>query len=186
MAEKPIIFSPVMVKAILEGRKTQTRRLTNKLKYRVGDVLYVREPFVNLIHFAKIDGKLKQDSLWNRNIRTILYLADIPAWQRKQLKGKVSPAIHMPKEFSRIKLEVTNVRREHLQDISDEDLRAEGVEVMRFIEEGWASCSTDRVIRPDREIFAHYWNNLRKFRKNDKWEDNPVVWVIEFKVLKRG
>jgi len=136
---KPILFNTDMVKAILSGKKTMTRRLikfpkgtTGRLpsngffnaspylfypggikhpRYKVGDVLYVRETW------------------WKTNDR-YYYLADydLPELVKKQLSksSKCRPSIHMPKEAARIFLKVTNVRVERLQDINGSDCVKEG------------------------------------------------------------
>lgn len=114
--EKPIIFSREMVKALLEGRKTQTRRLIkpqpherNKSKYKVGDVLYVKEAW-------NWSNSKKEEAIYKADYND-------PA----KGKGFWKSPIYMPKELSRIHLEITNIRVERLKDISEEDAKSEGI-----------------------------------------------------------
>lgn len=127
----PILFQTEMVRAILEGRKTQTRRIikdvllqekpcnvdeeflavTVKERYKIGDVLWVREAF-HFIYDSSTDQFLgfgyRADNDW---------------------KGAVwKPSIHMPKKACRLFLEITDIRIERLQDITESDAIAEGVE----------------------------------------------------------
>jgi len=100
MKERPILFSTPMVQAILEGRKTQTRRI--KFKCEPGDVLWVRETWRGLgSHYFY---KATHD---DENLH----------WK---------PSIYMPREVCRLFLRVINVRLEHLRDITEEDAIAEG------------------------------------------------------------
>lgn len=171
--EKPILFSTEMVRAILDGRKTQTRRVVKPsvfekgtnwfwnpneniclAQYRKGDVLWVRETW------AKDD--------------TYYYKADGSCGDRC---GKWKPSIHMPKEAARIWLEVTDVRVERLQEITEEAARAEGI---TRVEDGkWES--EFRLGWFDRPIkaFRALWDSLNA-KRGYGWETNPWVWVIEF------
>lgn len=174
--EKPILFSTEMVRAILEGRKSQTRRVikpqpdgeikanipyefygtkterifTDTKAYlapcSVGDILWVRETW------AKDD--------------TYYYKADGSCGSRC---GKWKPSIHMPKEAARIWLEVTDVRVERLQEITEEDARAEGALPTRE-ERGYNCC---------RDEFITLWDSINS-KRGYGWDTNPWVWVIEF------
>ena len=156
---KPILFSTEMVQAILEGRKTQTRRLhgldeikknpndwtfyyfskddkrtfahfrkqeDNKIKsifgtspYQIGDILWVRETFFNCSSFKEypLFSEIKGNFCYKTND-----FIGCHKWK---------PSIYMPKKAARIFLEVTNVRVERLQDISEEDVIAEGVKMIK-------------------------------------------------------
>lgn len=133
--ERPILFSTAMVKAILEGRKTQTRRVikpstiekgTNWLwnpnenialcSYQPGDILWVKEKT-----FGTPGGIDNQD---------LCYATHCPCGYSDEEHAKAKgwrPSIHMPREAARIFLKVTNVKVERLQDITEEDAKAEGV-----------------------------------------------------------
>lgn len=194
MKEKPILFSGEMVRAILDGRKTQTRRVVKpqpsgsakemvnmcsvwaercaagalydewRCPYgQVGDRLWVRETWQAL---AKYDHLPPRDIPPNNigwSDTDILYVADRPdmLWD-----AKVRPSLFMPRWASRILLEVTNVRIERLQDISEEDAISEGIE--------------PRSQLSPVDVFFMLWNRI-----NGDYADklNPWVWVIEFKVL---
>lgn len=170
MKERPILFKPHMVGAILKGEKTQTRReekgirldgllpaLRNSLcPYgRVGDVLWVRETW------------------WSpeKNFRpggSILYRADDELSSGSILPAgeKWRPSIFMPKIACRLYLEITGVRAEKLQDISEEDAKAEGTEI-------------DYGAEMYRSAFKHLWMSINGAQS---WFDNPYVWVITFKI----
>lgn len=182
MAIKPILFNTEMVRAILEGRKSCTRRLVKflsgenprwtgyikdelmlyngknepcirKAPYQPGDILYVRETFIQAADHI----------FW--------YKADDNSWISEGLRWK--PSIHMPKEAARIWLKVTDVRLERLQEITIDGIRNEGLSSMA-------------VHAGDMEIALKEWELLwsSTIKKSDLdrygWDANPYVWVIEF------
>lgn len=158
MAIKPILFNTEMVRAILDGRKSCTRRVVKpqptacygaqciKPPYQPGDILYVRETFIQAA--AHI--------FW--------YKADDKLWMSKDLLWK--PSIHMPKEAARIWLKVTDVRVERLQEMTDDDAEAEGC----------FDYTSTALGFPD------VWNSIIKKSDLDRygWDANSWVWVIEF------
>ena len=188
--EKPILFNTEMVKAILEGRKTQTRRLIKRLyihepyateedgtlwisdengeyhraeeyaPYKPGDLLYVRETWKQATTGTAGPGL----------IDLYLYKADEPQdTTGMMVEGRWHPSIHMPKEAARIWLKVKRVRAERLKDITEEDAEAEG-------------CQAHGVAENALERFMMVWNStmsLEDRRKYGFWK-NPWVWVIEF------
>jgi len=178
MSEHPIIFSGPMVRAILAGRKTQTRRLIrfplNCPFGRVGDTLWVRETWCAADEM--LDGFAREDPV------CIGYQADKSAimheaanvhrvdthqwnWQHDCIKWR-SP-IYMPRWASRIGLAVTDVSVERLQEISDQDARAEGIDVDEFADA--------------RLKFSRLWDSINA--KRGPWAQNPYVWVITFERL---
>lgn len=196
MRERPILFNTEMVKAILAGRKTCTRRLVKflpwknpqwtgyikdglmlyngknepcirKAPYQPGDILYVRETW----------GKGYEEG-------TYIYkaddkLADIPTF-KESTKLIYRPSIHMPKEAARIWLKVTDVRVERLQDITEAEAILEGaINNIAFIH---SPDDEYDHIHTAREHFIDIWNSTIKKGDIDKygWDANPFVWVIEF------
>lgn len=188
MKERPILFNSQMVQAIFEGRKTQTRRvakcfgdLDKPIMFddgswnaigtqcgmmtqvacpygKVGDRLWVRETF-HLAGFGMVDYKAD-----NINIR--------PA--------KWKPSIFMPKWASRITLEITNIRVERLNDISENDAKAEGIECwMDFGDEVYKDyLGRHHALNTPQFAFKSLWESINGF---DSWQNNPWVWVVEFK-----
>ena len=198
MKERPILFSTLMVQAILDGRKTQTRwqikidirreiegnsptsfsvfdkRGTQYYEFKqgiedepstakdfcpyggIGDVLWVRETW------KEIDGRFiyKADPfLTQEEIDSAIY-ANIPKWK---------PSIHMPKSACRLKLRITNIRVERLNDISRGDAMQEG-------------CPFPNVARENDPVnwFIYLWESING---KESWNKNPWVWVIEFEVV---
>ena len=167
-AEKPILFSGEMVRAILDGRKTQTRRVIKP----------------GLIHELR-DGEVVPclwecpyggpgDRLWVREAfqplsGETLFKADFPPFAI----GPWKPSIFMPRNLSRITLEVVSVRVERLQEISFDDMHAEGI-VPQHIG-GSHELLKQKYVRP-------LWDNLNAERGYG-WGKNPWVWVIEFRRL---
>ena len=161
--ERPILFKGEMVKAILSGKKTQTRRIAdcdNTLLCRYGnsgDSLWVRETWAKDIPGCP-DG--------------ITFRAD-----HQNLEGdgptiiKWKPSIFMPKSVCRITLKITDVRFERLQEITEEDAMEEGVKV---------GDSSMGHIFTAREHFEALWDSINK-KRGFGWDVNPWVWVIEFK-----
>jgi len=199
MSMKPILFNTDMVKAILDGRKSCTRRivkpqqlvglLPDKCKNGVPEEFlkekkFMFKPYCDMTDIELIMTSYKKpyqpgDILYVRETfiqaaaHTFWYKADGKSWMSKDLLWK--PSIHMPKEAARIWLKVTNVRVERLQEITVENALAEGV---------------DKYIRLNGEIeenaiitsFIGIWNSTIKKSNLDfyGWDANPWVWVIEF------
>ena len=169
MPNLPIDFAPEMVRALLVGRKTQTRRVRKKpdapCRYSVGDYLWVRE------------------AVWHPtclNCGTLRYCADTPA-KPGYMYDKVSSS-HMPRNLSRITLEVTEVRLQRVRDITSEDAKAEGVVPSRLYSEAMrANHRGDEYLC----AFRALWDSLYT-KPEDWWYENPQVWVISFQVVKEG
>lgn len=189
MKERPILFSAPMVRAILESRKTQTRRVAKEFAGRDdldailrrfpnqqgcphgkrGDRLWVRESFwgCDAPGFGDQPCVVYDDEWHGKEYRP----AEIRPWARKF--GRI-PAIHMPRDCSRITLEITGVRVERLQQISEADAAAEGIQLLngRFTFNDGLHES-----RSARDSFAALWESINGA---ESWESNPWVWVIEF------
>lgn len=230
--EHPILFSCEMVRAILDGRKTQTRRV---VKYPVsahskivnqpmphepmvslhgdwykptewspygvaGDKLWVKETHFRFGHWVK-NGFAKTGRQKYRFVPTtseILYFDNPPAKVEKQ-RGKdiygwfKRPSIFMPRSASRIQLEVARIRVERVQQISEEDVMAEGITAIDQTYGGeniypkysckpgdWYKnyCQTRNPI----ESFASLWDCINS-KRGYPWASNPWVWAVDFKVL---
>lgn len=182
MSIKPILFNTEMVRAILNGRKTCTRRVVKhntekvldspyhmehsemedawlirrlcRAPYEPGDILYVRETFIQAA------------------AHTFWYKADDKAWMSKDLLWK--PSIHMPQEAARIWLKVTDVRVERLQEMTQEDAEKEG---------STESVDHETKFRKSALLnFSEIWYSTIKKTDLDRygWHANPWVWVISF------
>ena len=194
MAERPILFNAEMVRAILDGRKTQTRRLVKGLplaepwftvedgkpmmcdengewypaeRFSVvqpGDILWVRET-------------------WTKDAGRYLYRADYSDTEKFYMNGREirmtwHPSIHMPREAARLFLRVEDVRIERLQDISEDDALAEGANAGEYLDE---QGNLMDVYYPH-EDFVRIWNSTIKKADISRygWDANPWVWVYEF------
>lgn len=177
-----MIFNGEMVRAILDGRKTQTRRVIKDCtvgRDQISKFIQIGKKFIGcypedvpeLIRECCPYG-VPGDRIWVRETfcsvpdheepagcSALLYAAD-----GNGPYGKWTPSIHMPRWASRILLEITDVRVERLNDISEEDARSEGI-----------SGSSARDIK---EAYAALW---RSIYGSDSWQANPWVWVIVFK-----
>ena len=188
MKETGLILKSPMVRAILEGRKTQTRRsILRRFPKQSGcpygepgDRIYVRESFVQGYEEDPLTGNLKQwndegNSIpmktWFRATDTGLTWSDDDGWETNV---PWKPAIHMPKALARIWLEITGVRLERLQEISEADALAEGA---RF-----ELASIDSVRIGATASFLSGFRNIWESTGGD-WDANPWVWAIDFKVL---
>jgi hypothetical protein len=156
LSERPIIFSAPMVRALLEGRKTQTRRVwTEKRPYgEIGDRVWVKEAW----HAPRGLDRLRPGELPPGT--RITYVADGDGSDA----GKKRSVLFMPRWASRLTLELVDVRVESLQEISDADARAEGV--------------------ANRDAYHKLWDSINSAR-GFGWETNPRVWVVEFTRLPR-
>lgn len=192
----PILFSTEMVKAILEGRKTQTRRVIKSKSLlaclnnpaekgfdgieslctygKVGDVLWLRESF-------RYDVIQDRNGVFND---VYCYKTDFPDEHPKILSWK--PSIHMPKTACRIFLQIKSIRVERLQDISEKDAIAEGVQFRKVIDQGLGykvyGVTFDQQTSSPAFSFQTLWKYINGF---DSWDANPFVWVIEFQRIER-
>jgi hypothetical protein len=205
-----------MVRALLIGRKTMTRRVVKPFAPHIGtdavppDVVVERDGFA---HRACPYGQ-PGDRLWVREkwavqraepclpheqdwqellSPTIRYLAD---GSTRRIQGdrstgigcyrgmveKARPSIHMPRAASRLTLEITCVRVERLQDITEADVYSEGVAE-------WAAENAERLLG----VGNKYVNAVAAFRAlwesingADSWDDNPFVWVVEFRRITKA
>lgn len=194
MSIKPILFNTEMVRAILDGRKTYTRRLPRKqieekyLEYdewvqtvAVPGCTYLREKEFYMQYPPYQPGDtLYVRETWSEWTDGYLYKAwTEPFPQAGALPGvKWSPSIHMPKDAARIWLKVTDVRIERLQDITDDGAKAEGANWKNGKNVGWE----EKMNRTAIERFAEIWDSTIKKSDRDRygWAANPWVWVIEF------
>ena len=196
MKERPILFSAPMVRAILSGQKTQTRRAAKPVRhpdlgntYDPGALVLEHEP-QHVIDRACPYGQ-PGDRLWVRETWMDLsgtgvepitgsrsryaYRADTPAGSygdetRKEYGLKWRPSIFMPRGASRILLEIVSVRVERLNDISEADLEAEGIQELidAGVDHDGTPLDTYRVL----------WESINGA---NSWDKNPWVWVVEFK-----
>lgn len=202
--ELPILFNTDMVRAIIEERKTVTRRLIKKsqcmnlTKKEPSDYLLSKKdmnaPYNDLSDAAFIANAYKPqynlgDILYVRETwcsgydgEIYFYLADKNTnREQKQLINyddrKWHPSIHMPKEAARIWIKVRNVRVERLQDMNIGDFLAEGVVIRPE-----AFNDPDNARLQAQTEFINIWDSTIKKSENDLygWKANPWVWVIEF------
>ena len=207
MATKPILFNTQMVRAILDGRKTCTRRIVKpqptahygvqciKPPYQPGDILYVRETWERF-ECWNCEGdergncpKEPKKSVLDKACGCYMYRAT------DEISGdaKWHPSIHMPKEAARIWLKVTNVRVERLQEITETQTEEEGFLFTPpcLHRTGENYCDIDgpcgnKIKYCDMsagELFGKVlWDSTIKKSDIDiyGWDANPWVWVIEF------
>ena len=148
---------------------------------QVGDRLWVKETFK---HYAnKWDGTEWKSCITYKAGNVTLYDSwdknEPPRekwWNKSTILDQWQPSIFMPRWASRITLEITDIRVERLQDITEEDAKAEGMNKAIGWMFGFVSPETDNRLR---EIFRCLWNKING--KKHSWESNPFVWVIEFK-----
>jgi hypothetical protein len=166
--ERPILFSAPMVLAILEGRKTQTRRVVKKQHGQPGDRLWVRETWAAGADDGPVELTCKPSEM--DPLKTSIYFR---ACKFPQSAFCWRPSIFMPRWASRITLEITGVRVERLQDISGNDVLAEGVDNGKSntaMGKSWESMQ--------RMAYADLWERING---PGSWSLNPWVWVIEFR-----
>ena len=202
---KPILFNTEMVRAIIDGRKTATRRLI-KPRYRDNEYSYsicrrTLDNCISHITYTDEDGVSTRDMAPPYYVGDILYVketwAKIPgasseggyAYKYKAsdegeywsgVNGfKWKPSIHMPKEAARIHLRVTEIRVEKLQDISEEDAVKEGLYV------GWHRTDQSSQAESARQAFMWIWQSVTKNAQEVSWLANPWVWVIYFERCER-
>lgn len=246
MKEHPILFNSEMVKAILDGRKSQTRRVIKpqppkEYKFKgicepltdlgkktvftfervkdpafiqpecpygkVGDKLWVREShYINCNSFMKktINGYYKADDTKFKNVR--LNEREWTLYQERKNRLGNCTGRFMYKSLARIWLEITNIRVERVQDITEKDAIAEGLKeffwdneaaktlhVAKDIAKGkrwWNHVIIKRGRKSSvwdcpRLAFRELWNDINA-KRGFSWASNPFVWAIEFKKLEAG
>jgi hypothetical protein len=226
--ERPILFSGPMVRAILEGRKTQTRRIIKKIPELPRAIYGTRLADTKMTAFTMLhseglavkfnwemtkvgDSPAKfsdtewgpncpygqpGDRLWVRETffnntvdkkdhENVVYRADGEAHEQfpeDYLDWAWSPSIHMPRWASRINLEVVNVRAERLWDITEEDAKAEGVEMVGKRFKGLMKVhGEDYNPALAKTAYSQLWTVING---KGSWEANPWVWVVEFRHIK--
>lgn len=206
MTDRPIIFSAPMIRALLDGRKTQTRRIlkpqpmedrgmwfwrdfafcdksfvissgqeiARQIRYAPGDCLWVRETWKPHSIYADRAPRDIPNS-------KIFYRAD-DGYAPSNMKWV--PPIHMPRWASRLTLIVESVKVERLQEISEEDAWAEGIEAVDGLFDDEIRALADEYgisIEDARTTFAALWESIRGKRA---WAANPWVIAISFRVVK--
>jgi hypothetical protein len=209
MRERPMLFGGEMVRALLDGRKTQTRRpadvtdqgckpgfLTPKCgwvprrvenhlfsyaPWGVKDRLWVRETWRCHELDTGLDGVLYRADGAFRSIENTLEASEAWVWANRH-NDAWRPSLHMPRWASRITLEVTAVLVERLQDITESDAIAEG---MRATPEDCGVCLAGlcSAHQPAVGQFANLWDSLYA-KKGLGWDSNPWVWKLTFRVMK--
>ncbi len=189
--ERPILFNDQMVRAILDGRKTVTRRVMKPQPVLDGhfwtyggagwsDRINSLTPVAGHSLAARCPYGQPGDRLWVREAWACTLVAQAPGeeWvvyregdNRTDYGGPWKPSIHMPRWASRILLELTAVRVERLQDISEEQARAEGYPAERECETGGSGLDAWLW-------FRSLWGEING---PEAFTANPWVWVIEFK-----
>lgn len=170
MTDRPIIFSEPMVRALLDGRKTQTRRLARSpLRHvQIGDRLYVREAF-----------GICRECLYANPRAGINKPSNCAACDT--VVARFTPSIHMPRSASRLTLMVEDVRFQRLHSITPGDAVAEGVEQ---IGGGWRDYrGGDAVIPFPDTAFKFLWDRLHH-REGERWQDNPAIVALTFRVVR--
>jgi hypothetical protein len=180
MREMPILFSTEMVAAIIGGHKTMTRRVCKGAR----ELSCVLDWPIDTCPYGKIGSHLWVRETWRPD--NTFAGGGIPrlgikfghGYEWKALNpnqtGKWKPSIFMPREASRITLEITNIRVERLQEITPEDAVAEGAEYMPPADLRKERLSVSQI------IFAGLWDKLNAKRVYS-WDSNPWVWCISFK-----
>lgn len=194
---KPMLFNTEMVKAILDGRKTQTRRLIRLPEGMTGRQVGESGNPDNPIGFmypcginrppCDPDDILWVRETWHKDAGRYMYKANYADDEKFYRNGieiqlKWHPSIHMPKEAARIFMRVKDVRVERLGDMRLADCLSEGVR-LTCKEEGNLVLAPLRA----RERFFEVWNSTIKPADIPKfgWGANPWVWVIEFERIKK-
>jgi hypothetical protein len=224
MKERPILFSAPMVRAILDGSKTQTRRV---VKHEIrgpnylghfnwydkngwqgahgGDTPFGKTSAALLCPYGQPGDRLWVRETWNHEnypygpadpdccfFYRVDYFDDPlgPDLELSEdgIRRKWIPSIHMPRYASRIDLEITGVRVERLQDISEADALAEGIERPEDISDATLEAIDVWTEGSERDAFNVLNQPVRQYRRlwesingPGSWDVNPWVWVVEFR-----
>ena len=217
--ERPILFSGGMVRAILDSRKTQTRRIWKMPRgldwyvsgpmrgEETGDICDPASNWWGHVEAMHCPYGMPGDRLWVRETWQhsnhpfgpyepdcdVFYRADYlddplgPDLERSAdgIRRQWRPSIHMPRAACRLQLEITGVRVERLQDISDVDALAEGVEPVSVSPGTQASFwkAAPDTFEARETARGAFWDLWESINGNGAWETNPFVWVIDFQRL---
>ena len=201
---RPMLFSTVMVRALLNGRKTQTRRIVKDVLLQI----YKDTDDVDFLKVSMLDSQKPKigEIIWVRETLT----SDGFQWNYKSDDSVVNcnywgiftnpkntiPSLFMPKSVCRLFLKITNIRLERLQDITEQDAINEGIDTnfekgCEYYKEGdyknytWHgeggndSFSGFSNVKNAKESFQSLWY---KIKGKKSWNDNPFVWVYDFEV----
>jgi hypothetical protein len=198
MKERPILFSAPMVRALLDGSKTQTRRVVKpQPSILAGELLCWKDNALTddqmaaLCPYGKPGDRLWVRESWHQRGKFVFALPDSDkrSWlgtreiaysadaKRPGHDWRSRPSIHMPRWASRITLEITGVRVERLRDISPEDCWAEGIQEMRD-----AGDENGELRGSVKQDYQALWESING---PGSWDANPWVWVVEFKRLEQ-
>lgn len=194
---RPSLYSTPMVKALLEDRKTQTRRLVKD--EMLEEYASTEQTDEDLLEFLKVSAICPYgfvgDKLWVRETfarlddGSFVYRANYPDYVIKWKPYRWKPSIHMPRKASRITLELTAIRIERLQEITASDAIAEGIEL---IDGRWRDYSGNyEGFEDTARINCYYGENLpaevcsyaslwESINGRGSWKKNPFVWVYDF------
>ena len=208
--EKPIIFNTEMVKAILAGNKTQTRRVFKN----VNKYFKYKDTFCNHLWPGKRIG-MSCSNCWKEIIKKCPYEVGQTLWVRETWKydgtihngairykadnklirytpkqlgsytidGNWKPSIFMPRKAARLFLKITNIRIERIQEITPEDVEKEGV-IIDYDYPLIGPCDADIQLRAS-ELFSELWDSINK-KRGYGWDENPYVWVYDFEIINGG
>jgi hypothetical protein len=196
MKERPILFTGEMVRAILDGRKTQTRRVIKQQPEKVekcfGNLRNIPFEKTSIDEYTNIKcpygnpgDRLWVRETWQTSTKGWIYKADHP--ELKPLAKWKSPRF-MPRRASRINLEITNIRVERVQDINIYDIEKEGINIINKLPHPLALSGTnpEKVKKFMNAIaqmeFKKLWDSIN-LKREFGWDSNPWIWVIEFKRL---
>jgi len=219
MKERPILFSSPMVRAFLEGRKTQTRRIikpqphpdhrfaggyaiTEKKRFFTnnqvaGEISVEAEYIGSVCPYGWVKDRLwVRESFWGCDLPgygdqpCVVYddewhgkdysPSEARPWARKF--GRI-PSIHMPRDCSRINLEITGVHVERLNDISESDAIAEGIhrdDAIPFNGPWFATETSNQGYAKPVDAYRELWESINGA---GSWEANPWVWAITFRTV---
>ena len=207
--ERPILFSGPMIKAILAGTKTQTRRVVKPQPFwldagtaqpvkptgpknvegylphvspygATGDTLYVRETW----RVQRSSSTMRRAAVAWRADGSDAVLDVTDGYAVPEATKDWRPSIFMPRWASRITLRVTDVRVERVQSISEEDAKAEGVEPFHGLHASQRLCVADDTrtqgTHPHTIAYASLWDSINGDREGCAWRDNCWVWCVDF------
>jgi hypothetical protein len=191
--DRPIIFTADSVRAIIDGRKTQTRRVVRAGPMEWSGHNAMDDPHMKRLLLARCPYGKPGDRLWVREAwfpafrrapesSGCVYRADDdglhlnPGWSPDGKGGGWRPSIFMPRWASRITLEITGVRVERVQDITEADAVAEGIETPDV-----GNSEFDNVGEWEPRLgYQWLWDSINA-KRGHPWSSNPWVWVVEFR-----